>query len=262
MYTIGEFSKIAHVSARMLRYYESLRLIHPANVGSENGYRYYDSNQLDTIFEIQKLQSYGVKLKDIPIVLSKNSLQKHDYYKEVYKALLEEQYRLNLKIQLLHEQIQLMEGNQMEKKKVILLDNPKQCVYSIKRHINIKAEEIQKLFHDLYTELDEKGIKRTGPTQLAYLSYEYSTENIEVEAQAVVSEGTPNAHSIPACTCISTLHQGPHNTIHTAYEALGKWMKAHSDYHICGPVIERFLVDDHENNHFETGVLFPVIHQN
>ena len=40
MYTIGEFSNLAHVSARSLRYYDAMGLLRPAHMG-ENGYRYY-----------------------------------------------------------------------------------------------------------------------------------------------------------------------------------------------------------------------------
>lgn len=88
MYTIGEFSKIAHVSTRMLRYYESLGLIMPKITGSENGYRYYDASQLSTIYEIQRLQNCGVKLKEIPNLLSKTSAEKYQCYLENYQKIL------------------------------------------------------------------------------------------------------------------------------------------------------------------------------
>ena len=260
MYTIGEFSKIAHVSTRMLRYYESLGLIMPKITGSENGYRYYDASQLSTIYEIQRLQNCGVKLKEIPNLLSKTSAEKYQCYLENYQILLNERAKLNQKIHLLHQEIQKMEGYQMEDQKVIVMNHPKQFVYGIKRTINLNAEDIQKLFKDLLAELNAKGIKRVGPSQLAYLSSEFSTEHVEVEAQVQVSEDTPCAHELPACLYASTLYFGPHETIHTAYETLGNWMSEHPDYHICGPVLERFITDDHEHNVFETGVLFPVAH--
>ena len=44
MYTIGEFSNLAHVSARSLRYYDAMGLLRPAHMG-ENGYRYYTGGQ-------------------------------------------------------------------------------------------------------------------------------------------------------------------------------------------------------------------------
>lgn len=81
---------------------------------------------------------------------------------------------------------------------------------------------------------------------------------MEVEAQVTVAEDTPSAHYIPACEYISAMHHGLHENINTTYEILGKWMSEHPDYHICGPVIERFITDNHEHGIFETGVLFPV----
>ena len=38
MFTIGQFSRLCQVSARMLRHYDRLGLLHPASTGSENGY--------------------------------------------------------------------------------------------------------------------------------------------------------------------------------------------------------------------------------
>lgn len=259
MYTIGEFSKIAHASARMLRHYDALGLITPAEIGTENNYRYYDVSQLNRVFEIQNLQSYGIKLKDIPAILDKIPVEKYSYYQEAYKNLLKERKKLDQKLHLLYEQIQKMEGHTMKNEKIILLNNPEQCIYSIKRTIPITEVAIQQLFHDLYTELDEKGIQKTGVSQLIYLSPEFSTGNMDVEAQVQVSEDTPGSHHLPSCQCVSTLHHGTHKTIHTAYETIGKWLSEHREYHVCGPVIERFIVDNHEMNVFETGILFPVV---
>ena len=58
MYTIGEFSNLAHVSARSLRYYDAMGLLRPAHMG-ENGYRYYTGGQLPALAKIETLKSYG-----------------------------------------------------------------------------------------------------------------------------------------------------------------------------------------------------------
>ena len=39
MLTIGDFSRLSHVSPRMLRYYDTMGLLCPESIG-ENGYRY------------------------------------------------------------------------------------------------------------------------------------------------------------------------------------------------------------------------------
>lgn len=43
MLTIGEFSRLSHVSPRMLRHYDALGLLRPETVG-DNGYRYFIIN--------------------------------------------------------------------------------------------------------------------------------------------------------------------------------------------------------------------------
>lgn len=65
MYTIGAFSKLCHISPRMLRYYDSLGLLAPARVDPETGYRYYDSAQLGRLERIQRLSAYGFPLSQV-----------------------------------------------------------------------------------------------------------------------------------------------------------------------------------------------------
>ena len=62
MYTIGAFSKLSHVSARMLRHYDAIGLLRPAHVDPDTAYRYYDEAQLSTLIQIETLKSYGFSL--------------------------------------------------------------------------------------------------------------------------------------------------------------------------------------------------------
>ena len=68
MYTIGEFSNLAHVSARSLRYYDAMGLLRPAHMG-ENGYRYYTGGQLPALAKIETLKSYGFTLAEVKELL-------------------------------------------------------------------------------------------------------------------------------------------------------------------------------------------------
>ena len=56
--SIGEFSSICKVSAKTLRYYAEIGLIHPEEIDPENGYRYYSISQLETMLFINRLKSY------------------------------------------------------------------------------------------------------------------------------------------------------------------------------------------------------------
>ena len=59
MFTIGEFSKFCCISARMLRHYDRIGLLHPAATDEQNGYRYYDSSQIPTFQRIEKRKRAG-----------------------------------------------------------------------------------------------------------------------------------------------------------------------------------------------------------
>ena len=52
MFRIGEFSKIAQVSGRLLRYYDEIGLLIPESIDPETGYRYYSARQLPRLNRI------------------------------------------------------------------------------------------------------------------------------------------------------------------------------------------------------------------
>jgi MerR family regulatory protein len=49
MLKIGDFSSLAQVSIKTLRYYDERRLLSPAHVDSETGYRFYSASQLSRL---------------------------------------------------------------------------------------------------------------------------------------------------------------------------------------------------------------------
>ncbi|MCU6709515.1 MerR family transcriptional regulator [Paenibacillus sp. J5C_2022] len=66
MLSIGEFSKICEVSAKTLRYYDEIGLIHPEEINPVNGYRYYSIRQLKRMLFINRLKSYSFSLEEMP----------------------------------------------------------------------------------------------------------------------------------------------------------------------------------------------------
>ncbi len=70
-YLIGEFSELSGVSKRMLRHYDSLQILEPSETDYKNGYRYYTRSQLKRISEIKILQSIGLTLEQVKLVLDR-----------------------------------------------------------------------------------------------------------------------------------------------------------------------------------------------
>lgn len=69
MFTVGEFSKIAQVSKRLLRYYDQIGLFSPEKVDDWTGYRYYSAQQLPQLNRILALKELGLSLDQIRLTL-------------------------------------------------------------------------------------------------------------------------------------------------------------------------------------------------
>ena len=69
MLKIGDFSKLSRVSIRMLRHYDDIGLLKPAEIDTFSGYRYYREEQLYTAARITALKDMGFALADIARML-------------------------------------------------------------------------------------------------------------------------------------------------------------------------------------------------
>jgi DNA-binding transcriptional MerR regulator len=69
MFRIGDFSRIARVSTRLLRYYDSIGLFSPGRVDPATGYRYYVADQLAQLNRILDLKDLGLSLDQVARML-------------------------------------------------------------------------------------------------------------------------------------------------------------------------------------------------
>ncbi len=71
MFRIGDFSRIARVSARLLRFYDEIGLLAPAHADSQSGYRFYTVAQLERLNRITVLKELGFSLEQIAGILQR-----------------------------------------------------------------------------------------------------------------------------------------------------------------------------------------------
>ena len=69
MFNIGDFARLAGVTVRMLRHYDSLGLLVPAHVDPVTGYRRYAAAQLPRLNRLVALKDLGLTLAQVGTVL-------------------------------------------------------------------------------------------------------------------------------------------------------------------------------------------------
>jgi len=69
VFRIGDFSRIARVSCRLLRYYDELGLLKPTLVDPASGYRSYSAAQLPRLNRILVMKELGLSLEQIARVI-------------------------------------------------------------------------------------------------------------------------------------------------------------------------------------------------
>ena len=69
MFRIGEFSRIARVSTRLLRYYDGIGLFSPGRIDPATGYRFYLADQLAQLNRILALKDLGLSLEQVARML-------------------------------------------------------------------------------------------------------------------------------------------------------------------------------------------------
>lgn len=72
MLTIGDFARHGRVSVRMLRHYDAIGLLRPAEVDQSSGYRFYKASQLPRLNRIVALKGLGFTLQQVQAILDED----------------------------------------------------------------------------------------------------------------------------------------------------------------------------------------------
>jgi DNA-binding transcriptional MerR regulator len=158
MFRIGEFSKIAHVTIRLLRYYDEIGLFVPATVDPESGYRYYTIEQLPRLNRILVMRDLGLSLEQIKEFLNANvSAEEIRGMLRFRQAQLQKQIRddvVNLKaVEMRLQQVEL--GNHLRNFDVVMKEVPGQPILSYRANYETYED-----FHADFNTFYEEGQKK------------------------------------------------------------------------------------------------------
>ena len=261
MFKIGDFSRLAQVSVRMLRHYDKLGLLTPSYTDKFTGYRYYTIDQLARLNRILALNGLGLTLQEIADLLGDGNEVPVDQLrgmlllrqKELARELAEKRWQL-ASVEARLQQIE--QENDPDPYEVVVKSLEPLPVASI-RLIAPTVQEVgyycNTLYGQLYRRLHEHGIEPMAPEVTFYHNDEYTDANIDMEVATAIEgsalEGAPvddavHFRAVPGCDLAAALiFEGSFEEVVAPIQSLLRWIGLHKhvpaaplrELHLSGP---------------------------
>jgi DNA-binding transcriptional MerR regulator len=254
MFKIGEFSRIARVSGRLLRYYDGIGLLSPQRIDPATGYRYYSADQLGRLNRILALKDLGLSLEQVARMvdgkISTDEIRGMLMLKkaDLERTLSEEAVRLRhieSRLQQIDEQGSLRDYD------VVVKSAARQPYLSMRRtyrRIEDVVAMLRKVSRAATARIPES--VRDAMIVVAYSDFEDEDLDLEIGFSlkqemtrriALPGGMEMTVNELPAIECLATLvRSGPLHQSHIAFGALGIWMEANG-FQIAGTSRELFL---------------------
>lgn len=245
MLKIGDFSALAQVSIRTLRFYDEAGLLKPAWVDPESGYRYYAAQQIAVLHRILALKDFGFALEEIRKLLREgvNAEQMRGMLvlqeAEQKRRVEEEGDRLSR----ITSRIRLIERENDMAYDVVMKTLPKQKIASVRETIGA-YNQVGPLYGKVASGLGS-AMACVGIPVALWHDPEFREKDVDAEAGFYLktdaqSQGGVSVHDLPEVTAACAVHNGAYRRLPEAYDALLKWV-AESGYQVAGPVRELYL---------------------
>ncbi|WP_081605889.1 MerR family transcriptional regulator [Rhodococcus sp. AW25M09] len=246
--TIGEFSRITHLSVKTLRRYHESGLLEPATVDGFSGYRYYATDQVATAQIISRFRSMQMPEREVRAIISTPDS--------------------DARAQLITEHLTRLERRLDDTRSAVtalrrLLD-PTPPTIEVRRILTepcsvaaisamVDAPDVLEWYSLAMAEIDAAVGRSDGPPGGMY------DNELFTEGRGVMTVYVPTADmlfsnrirpmTLPPTEFAVTVHHGPHDDIDVTYGALGVYVETNG-LAIAGPVREVYAVGprDTENS--------------
>jgi DNA-binding transcriptional MerR regulator len=262
--TIGDFSRMTHLSVPALRHYHEVGLLPPAEVDPASGYRFYAPEQVQVAQVIRRFRDLGMPLEEIREVLHAPDATARNQVIVTHMQRMESQLAAT----------QLVVASL----RALLERSPAPVEISHRRVSSTWAVAIAHQVPSAALDGWLSAAQREIDTVLAAASVSpagsraalFSAEFFQLEAGDVTAYVPVGAHvatsgrsrlvQIPAAELAVAVHRGSLADLDQTYGALGTYVAEH-EIGVDGPIRENYLVTaldtDDESRHV-TEVCWPV----
>ncbi len=262
--TIGDFSRMTHLSVKALRHYHDVGLLEPAEVDRSSGYRFYEADQVPVAQVIRRFRDLGMPVDQVKSVLDAPDV---DTRNQVIVAHLER----------MEDQLEQTKATVASLRAVLeapLVPTPVEYrslgpipTLAIRERVAGAAmvDWWTAAFQDLRKVQQQSGARRAGPDGCLYPNEMFELEEGEMTAYVPVAtptegSGRVRADELPSVELAIMVHPGSYDELDQTYGALGTYV-AERAIGIEGPIREMYVVgplDTGEVSEWRTEVGWPV----
>jgi DNA-binding transcriptional MerR regulator len=248
--SIGDFSRITHLSVKTLRRYHEAGLLEPAEIDPQSGYRYYSTAQVPTAQVIRRFRDLGMPVREVGEVLATCDPKARSaliaaHLERLQNQLDETRAAVTSLRRLLEPTTPPIEVEHRA--------TPATTTAAIRATVD--HSEVLAWYDAAMAELDRTlgslRLKPTGPCGGLYDNELFTDERGDAVVYVPVADpptsGRVRPFVVPAGELAITVHHGPHDDIDVTYGALGTYVTEHALV-VAGPVHETYLVGPRDND--------------
>ena len=244
MLRIGEFSKLAKLTIKTLRYYDKIGLLKPSMIDASSSYRYYSEDQLEAAHRISAYKSAGLSNEAISRLINENGEERVllEYQKDL---LVRREEEIKKAIAFIDD---LLDSTKRQKYTATLKKIESRLVCCFRGYIT-NVEGINAFIKNCLSELHRTNpeVKFSEPDYccIIYPDEGYRESNVFVEyAQSVDRIGkdteTLKFKEIEEIFAVSVLHHGSYDNLRDAYLFAVNWARENG-YELVGEPRERYI---------------------
>ena len=272
MLTIGDFSRMTHLSVKALRHYHDMGVLEPAAVDPFTGYRSYDTSQVGSAQVIRRLRDLGMPLDSIAAVLAAPDLEARNREIAAHLTRMERQLE---QTQASVAALRALLTGPAERPAIELRAIPAVTALAVRQVVDAAdlTEWGAGAFDALAQALTAAGLTAAGPYGALYPGDFFELERSEITVFLPVTTGgaAPGGAGldpagrvrlleIPAVEAAVAVHQGSFSEIDRTYGAVGA-VVAERAIGVDGPIREYYLVSSADTDDVakhRTEVCWPV----
>ena len=245
--TIGDFSRMTHLSVKALRHYHDVGLLEPAQVDGASGYRLYDASQVPVAQVIRRFRDMGMPLEEVKAVLDAPDVGSRN---EVVVAHLERMESQLSQTQSTVASLRALLERPTTPIAVEYRSVPVTPTLGITEPVTMEGLEDWWVgaFEELYGVLAASGVEPVGPGGALYPNELFELEEGDVTAFVPVPvaagigpTGRAAPFDLPAAELAITVHEGSFHELDRTYGLLGTYV-AERELGVEGPIRENYLV--------------------